>query len=158
MTEEDNLVYPTYTSTRRSVHCDRIRAAVVALEGWDRYRTLCTAPVEEFHMNQWRCGTSACAAGYLGLLKPFRKKGLMTTRDGIRVLEHEYGSPVVGLAEFFDVEYGVSASWFLYGARTPQDVADKMRAYLRVHGEETGTVAPRKADRRPHFLSGTVRG
>jgi hypothetical protein len=112
-------------------------------------------------MLQWTCGTAACAAGYLSLLPAFQEQGLRARNTGDPAFDDETG--FVALERFFDVTPAVAEDWFFsfayLGLRPgPKDVAARMRAYLRHHGEETGTVAPRKADRRPHFLSGVVRG
>jgi hypothetical protein len=161
------------TDEVKSRRCDRIRAAVIALEKFDKARQFCEKPVTQFNMDTWFCGTAACAGGYLALLPEFQEKGLKVKVYGSRARRHdmrdegESGSVTYSiftgldaLSRFFNIPYAVASAWFLpgrYGVNNhadikPKDVAAKMRAYLRHYGEETGTVAPKKSERRPNYL------
>ncbi len=142
------------TLTHVSKHPDRIRAAVRALEAWDRARFLCVEPIHKFDYRSWHCGTTACAGGFLAVHPAFRARGLVTN-DLLLSPRFHREDGINALALFFDVSCRIATYWFILAGKDcgkprgdvpPQDVANAMRAYLREIGEEhapAGTVAAR---------------
>lgn len=108
---------------------------------------LCEVPINKFNMDHWakkqNCGTTACALGYAGMFKPFRKAGLVTDfrdeQDGTVVFTDKRRNEVTynGRAAqmFFDLSHEEVNEIFmpsLYDVVriTPKIVARRIRKML----------------------------
>lgn len=106
----------------------------------DRLRTLAehlqTVKAESFRLDDWTCGTVACAVGHACSIPEFQAEGLSlyayTLRKSVPSYQDERGWAAV--SGFFDLSYSDATYLFSdqhYPDRvTPMDVADRIIDFI----------------------------
>lgn len=128
------------------MHRERLARAATELDKWGKSKSKLQFDMESYYVKDPECGTSCCAAGYLGTLSWFRKEGLKTNKEYNDIHFGEL-TDMRALEAFFELPYQHDKNWDLmdtgpdergieglfydFDLTEPQQVAARIRKLLK---------------------------
>jgi len=128
------------------MHRERLARAATELDKWGKSKSKLQFDMECYYVGDPECGTSCCAAGYLGTLPWFREQGLRTNKEFDYIHFGELRD-MFALGAFFELPYrhdkgvnlmntdpdekGIEGLFYDFELTKPQQVAARIRKLLK---------------------------